>query len=287
MKRPVSTQISFKWLQNRNQQQAEVNRRIYSPANRQLFTYAWYVLDEILNVENVLTRFNQLIELWALSGCQLVANDYMEYLDKHQEWKTKSLATDVLKYNHTPMVTSAFQSQHENNMDFDQWTNTLIDFVLRTFNTGQNYANHTYKVSPDRQEAAPLLTAITLRSLMSFHGFNIHNLEKYQYANVDAAMTSDRDTREKRKLTRIFNRFKMVHSETLREHAYMWIGCRVNPGTIEAYLNQLANVFEQVAPTILHLPAEEQDKIKKKYFPDGGLVSRTIRPYDDAVGLPI
>ncbi|MFC1910684.1 hypothetical protein ACFLXC_05310 [Chloroflexota bacterium] len=119
MKRLLSTQTSLQWIKNRNQQQAEANRRIYSPQNRQLFSYAWYVLDEILKFENVHTHFNRLVELRALPGCQVVANDYVDYLDKHQDCNINSLAIGALRGERKPTAIDDLQAKHDKNSDFD------------------------------------------------------------------------------------------------------------------------------------------------------------------------
>jgi hypothetical protein len=149
---------------------------------------------------------------------------------------------------------------------------TAIDtFVFNSFNRGKDKDELRPKVTlmttPFSKGSPYLRSAIEFRTLTNVYAFDP---EKYIDPEAEEVMTSQKDTRVKRKLTKFFSNkslWEMSHKEDLIHTAEMWYKCRVKPGTIEAYLN------------------EESTTIDPHYI-DSPQVSREIEEYDNALGYP-
>ncbi len=123
-------------------------------------------------------------------------------------------------------------------------------------------------------EKAPFLfMTVVFRAIAEYCEVKLENWNKYRPDDIDHLMNSSPTERQKRlkkrDIKQTYKHFKWAlhHNTKLLKYADQWYKCRVNPGNIEQYLNDLAN---QNPPIIL----------------ERGRVDNHIAPCDEATGYP-
>ncbi len=166
--------------------------------------------------------------------------------------------------------------QMSEHRDYQHLVKRINEFILVGFNRKIDQDNKEWKVTP---ETPPYLlaVAISLRSLAEYENIQPQNLIEFKVQvddklyNFDYKTPRNPSTRKERSirsgLTKAFKHdgFVLRHDKKLRKDAGQWYKCRVNPGTIEVYLNE-----------------KSQDGI----ILERSNVETALAPYDEATGYP-
>lgn len=152
----------------------------------------------------------------------------------------------------------------------------MNELILVGFNRQVDQDDESWKVIPD---TSPLLkSVIIIRSQAEYAKMKLGDLNKYRPVQIDGqeydlnTIMADKPTagperKIYRTLTDAYQRltFKLKHDAKLLKDADQWYKCRVNPGSIEAYRDELAGHNE---------------------YPDRSNIEAAIAPYDEATGYP-
>jgi hypothetical protein len=232
-----------------------IARRVNYPVAGKPLISAWYLLEYIIDTyPGACARFGQIVELLGSSGCQLLINDWLDCLIGE---KTATVLLEDVK------------NKYGENTDVIHYTKVIDKFVLDTFNRKEDKDNLRHGVTlmptPFSKGSRYLHAAIEFRSLANYYAFNP---EKYMDLEAENAMTSNKDSRIKRRLTQFFKKLRlwdMSHKKSLINDAESWYKSRICPGNIEKYRDELA--------------------LSNKY-PERGNIENLIAPYDVATGYP-
>ena len=133
--------------------------------------------------------------------------------------------------------------------------------------------NEVYKVIPGLQ-SFHLTKAIAVRSIIDYAEYDATRLRQYQHPDIDRIMTGpwpkyrtpEREIRSQITNTFLSEGFNLKHDSNLLKIGEQWYRCRVNPGTIEAYLDEATSLSEKGL--------------------ERSNVSAAIAPFNEATGYP-
>lgn len=250
------------------------------------FAYAVACLDIVLlHSDKANAIYREIVKGWELSGCQAILQGFKQCLPETNAWKTKALKArekDETFPDWPSIWLKTYLEYGTNNEDFCFLLDKVNEFILVGFNRQIDHDNEAWKVIPD---TSPLLKGvIILRSQVEYAKVKLEDLNKYRPARIDGkpydlnAIMADKPTAGPerqiyRMLTTIYKkyRFTLKHDTKLLKDADQWYKCRVEPGTIEAYLQELADL---------------DSKGQKPIYADQGRISNDIAACDEATGYP-
>jgi hypothetical protein len=253
------------------------------------FAYAVACLEIVLlHSDKANSIYNEIVRAWNLPGCQTVMDGFESCLPVTNDWKTKALKARekgelfpdwpsewlATYFQHAPV----YFEDEAHNTDWEYLLNKLNEFILVGFNRQADQDNEAWKVIPD---TSPLLKGvIIMRSQAEYAGVKLEDLSKYQPVKIDnkvydlnTVMADKPTVGPERKVYRALTdayqalNFRLKHSKKLLKDADQWYKCRVNPGTIEAYLDELAKANDTADL-------------------DRGNAENAIAPCDQATGYP-
>jgi hypothetical protein len=229
--------------------------------------------------EDAREAYAKVVSLWELPGCQTLIGDFNQCKQDTRNWlRDRAKATIGEPLPTWPDSWRDIVAKAEGNTDFIKLCNYGGHFVLKAFNRKADLENGTPKVlagkSPclaqviafcsllDYLQRRPELKGPRVISDSELVGF-------YLFCQTLASNPTTRFSRQvKRQTTQTLRKrgFDLHHYSKILKVADQWYQCRVNPGTIEAYLDKVAWQAE-------------------KYL-DRGNVENAIAPFDEATGYP-
>jgi hypothetical protein len=181
-------------------------------------------------------------------GCQDLINEAEVQTPKTNIWSIKTLKKLLeVKAIRKPSWLKAI-NQFKDNEDVIQFFERISEFIRIGFNSQVDRDNERYKVFAEN--APNLFGATVIRIIVEYCEEEPENWSKYTPDKSAHILTSNPTRRserlKKRDLIQTYKHYKWVlrHDKKLREYADQWYKCRVNPGTIEAYLNETADTSE-------------------------------------------
>lgn len=256
---------------------------LYYPFERlpevRLQYYAYACLETALvQSEDVRNIFELVVNSWGLPGCQPIIDEFA----KHSP-ETRTYFGDIAKAakNNQPMPESpraAIEAilKYQDEDDFRRVLDYHAYLIVFGFNRKIDLENRTPKVWPS--EAPYLVRAISFYSLMEHLQANPRKdknpdhielgkqvAEFYQVSSANPTNREGRRLRHEVVSAARSNGFILCHNTKMLKDAEQWYKCRVNPGTIEAYLDEVAKA--------------------DKYL-ERSNIETTIAPCDEATGYP-
>ena len=253
-----------------------LDRRVDSLVAGKSYICAWYLLDYVIDAyPEICEHFGQIVELLGSPGCQSLRDDWLDHLIGE---KNIGIPEDV-------------QNKYSENVDLIKYMTAIDTFVFNSFNRGKDKDELRPKVTlmttPFSKGSPYLRSAIEFRTLTNVYAFDP---EKYIDPEAEEVMTSQKDTRVKRKLTKFFSNkslWEMSHKEDLIHTAEMWYKCRVKPGTIVQYISDESKRIDQEAANLSDEQLESLYRTKKQIpYPERSNMENDIAPFDEATGYP-
>lgn len=253
------------------------DKTYYSQPEVLPFLYAMACVQVALELNPAIRPlYTEIIRAWALPGCQLAIQDFR----KNLQGKSESLKGKAPGLNYLFSLIDKERSKFGDRQDFTYLLDRFFEFIKVGFNRAIDRANEKLKVVPSLK-LPWLFLAVSTWTLADYLGIKLENWNKYRplvrngkVYDTDSSMsrkpppTAGPEREVYREVTRVMKWYgKQVRDKTLLKNANQWYKCRVDPGTIEAYLNSLAGLDEE----------------NPKYL-DQGRVSNDIRPFDLATG---
>ena len=232
MKRPVSTQTSYEWLQNRNQSSPSNTRTklmsmgvLYAPLESYYFTICAAIIDAILELYRGASYnlYSQIVRQWGTPGCQDVF---------------KQLKTALLR--HTASRTLLVNMM--NNPDSDDWIlleSLVCNFVKTYCNRTKDLHAGKPNIYAESEKSKVLTFALSFHSLGEYLKINFDSLNVYRGEAKDI-MEQTTHSRLRDKFIQNFKRagYDLHYGDKIREGAHLWVRVRVllPPNkTIEGY----------------------------------------------------
>ena len=276
-----------------NTELAELPDGIYWPFKRlpgvKLAAYAFACVESALKYsEEAQAIYARIVQSWDSSGCQALIDEMARPKGDTSTWLCsldEALNGDKPLLDWPTAWTDAFATARDN-ADFCTLWKCAGYFVLMSFNRKGDLDNRAPKVIPFAPGKDPYLamTAVlySLIDYLAMHpevegprAWSDESLSTYiRFNHAMASSFTTRKQREKKAAivqTLRVEGYGLCHRWKLSEDADKWYKCRVNPGSIEAYLTELAD---------LDVHGE------KPKFPDRGRIENDIAPCDEATGYP-
>lgn len=269
---------------------------IYYPFKRSpgtmLATYAFACIEVALKhaLENeqrdkqasdCIATYQALVKSWDLPGCRARIGEMAKHKEDFSTWQnTLNKATRENKpLPDWPGEWINVLVKTDYNTDYHELTKHAYSFVLRAFNRKIDIENRTPKILPDK---SPLWLATIVHSL-------VVNYLPYSEVEGPAALADKsliefihfqaelpvwpgsrpgRDAKKAIRQTLKREGYRLKHESVIQMGAEVWYKCRVNPGTIEAYLDDLDELAEEDT------------------YPLRANIEAIISPYDEATAYP-
>ena len=224
----------------------------------------------LLRSQEASAAYYEAVKALELPGCQALISDTKKavsaYASNLQQF-THKVTTAARKGQFTPPDKL---HKYVDNDDYLLFIERVRDFIRVGFNRQIDRDNEACKV---RLESAPTLFGfIIIRAIAEHCKVKLESWNKYRPDDIDRIMSGNPSTRPERQLKKVIgqayrrNAWALRHDSKLLKDADQWYKCRVNPGTIEAYLNEAA-------------PLSETGLERSN-------VQTAIAPYDEATGYP-
>lgn len=236
------------------------------------------VLKHSVDARNI---YSQIVKWWGLPGCQPVIDEFAKRTPDTRAWLSHVATVKNRTMSDFPSVLVDACLKYQGDADFEKVLHYTGYLILKGFNRKIDLDNQTLKVLPS--QARYLARAIFFYSLFEYLQTNplksnpnhvMLGKMLYEFYQV---MTGNPTTRKERQLkqevvsTLRHEGLNLCHDDKLLKDAEQWYKSRVNPGTIEAYLQELAD---------LDIHGE-----KPKYL-DRGRIENNVAPCDEATGYP-
>jgi len=208
--------------------------------------------------------------LWDLPGCQVVADEGIRYRKSTRRWVhdfVKVMESKVAPMPDVPEEWRDVCERHKDNPDFQLLLERIADLIYKGFNRKVDIDNEAPKVLAENSPY--LIASIAHRSLIDWCEMELAAPgslwaagDRYKtliaadtgkYYDLQHIMTGDPppgDQREaKHNIIATYKDydFTLHHYKKYLKDAEHWYGSRVNPGSIELYLDKLANEKEEGA----------------------------------------
>lgn len=266
---------------------------IYYPFKRlpgvMLVTYAYAciecALDYALEHEqsdkqaaDSIAAYQALVESWDLPGCRARIAEMAEYKENFSTWQRA--LNEAVKENKPlpdwPWEWASVLVKTDYNADYHELVRHAHSFVLSGFNRKLDIENEAPKIVPEKSP----LWLLTIAYSLIVHYLPYAEVEGpavladesvIEYYRSCAELPVWPDTRPERRAKTAIRQtlkregYRLKHESVIRMGAEAWYKCRVNPGTIEAYVNEL---------------------VKEDIYPLRANIEATIAPYDEATAYP-
>lgn len=253
---------------------------VYWPFERlpesKLQTYAMACVETALEYsEDARTIYTEIIQSWELTGCQVLINEFGQYKQDTRAW-LRDRAKAVVRNQPPPDWPDSWKdviARTEGNTDFHKLLKYVAYFILIAFNRKADIENQTPKILP--RKSSYLAQAIVFCSLLDYLEIKpelkgprvMPDSELTEFHWFCRTLANRATTRPSRQIRRNLRRqgFDLHHYSKLLDDAEKWYKCRVDPGSIEDYLNELAT---------------------QGIVLDRGRIENDIAPCDEATGYP-
>ncbi len=263
---------------------SELPDAIYWPFKRlpesKLEAYAATCVETALMFsEDARQIYTGIVQSWELLGCQALIGDFAQCKQDTRTYlcNRAKAAVENESLPRWPDSWNDVISKAEGNTDFHKLLKYVASFILGAFNRKVDMENQTPKVLPGK--SPHLAQAIVFCSLLDYLSEKpelrgprvISATELTGFHWFCRTLTNNPTTRMSRQVRRQIVRtlrkkdFPLHHYSKLLNDAEKWYKSRVNPGTIEAYLSELADC---------HIIIER------------GRIENDIAPCDEATGYP-
>ena len=201
--------------------------------------------------------YKKILKKWKLPGNQELLNltikhCYTDFNTRNYRYKTMEAFCKKLPIPELPASFCKAVDQQENDKDFQRLIESVCHLVLVSFNSKKDLKEKCPKIEPE--EAIGLIAVVAFRSMIDHCEIEPEYFTRYQEAkigdkNYDFNKVMNKPTtmeerRLKRSIVKIYKRegFTMCHDTTMLNGAMQWYKCRVDPGDIEAYLDELSDL---------------------------------------------
>jgi hypothetical protein len=222
----------------------------------QLQAYATACFNRVLmHSEEVQIIFDMMVQTWQLPGCQKLMQIYHKHLPKTREWY-RNLAGSIIQNLPKPEYPAACLDDVKGALgEFEslKMAKCLKTIIILGFNRESDLENQILKVKPS---TSPYLVEAVFSASIIYHlatsGVEykrdriLTDEELGQLQRFSNQLESDPTTRTGMKAKHAIVQtlkgagFTLCHNEKISVYAEQWYKCRVNPGTIEAYVDELA-----------------------------------------------
>ena len=271
-----------------NTELAELPDGIYWPVKRlpgvKLAAYAFACVESALKYsEKAQAIYARIVQSWDSAGCQALIDEMARPKEDTSTWLCsldEALNRDKPLLDWPTAWTDAFATARDN-ADFCTLWKCAGYFVLMSFNRKGDLDNRAPKVIPFVPGEDPYLAmAVVVYSLIDYlamrpevegpRAWSDESLTRFVRFCGDtlAGASTTRKERESGQAIRQTLRhegYKLKHDSKMRRDAEAWYKCRVSPGTIEAYLGDLA---------------------KDDIYLERSNIETAIAPCDEATGYP-
>lgn len=266
------------------------------------FAYATACVQTVLmQSREANNAFNEVKKALDLPSCQILLKKAELKAPDTNKWSSKTIKKMMEKgvksiekgegIRDLPWFSSA--AQYKDNADLIRFNKLISEFVRVGFNRKEDLAKNRPKVLVEK--APFLFFAIVFRSIAEYCQVRLETWNKYRPDEIDKVMTgSDPTTRQERKRVRLkkrdikerYNQLKwiLLKNKLLLKYANLWYKCRVNPGTIEDYLDELDKKAQSIETS--KFTNKQLKKFEAEYHPDRSNIETAISPYDEATGYP-
>ena len=251
---------------------------LYWPFERlpefKLEAYAEACLETALkHSEEAQAIYAKIVQSWDLPGCQLVIADLAQCKQNHRAWQ-RNRAEAVVRNEPPPDKPNEWvEVKHRDNADFCELQKHTAYLILVGFNRKVDLENQIPKVismkSPyvfrkisEYSLSDYLIIRPELKGPRVFSDTELTEFRWFLSTLVNKATT--RPSRQVRQTLRQHG-FNLHHYSKLLDDAEKWYKSRVDPGTIEDYLDELAT---------------------QGIYLDRGRIENDIAPCDEATGYP-
>jgi hypothetical protein len=227
-----------------------------SHSELQLQSYAMACFNTVLiHSEEVQLIFDMMVQAWQLPGCQKLMQVYHKHLPETREWYRK-LAGSIIHNLPKPEYPAACLEDIKGALgDFEslKMAKCLKTIIILGFNRESDLENQILKVKP---VTSPCLVEAVFSASIMYHlaisGVEykrdriLTDEELKQLQNFSSLLESDPTTRAGMKTKHSIVQtlkgagFTLCHNEKISEYAEQWYKCRVDPGSIEAYVDEMA-----------------------------------------------
>ncbi len=229
-------------------------------------------------------------ESWGRPDCLVAMNDFLTDLLDTNTWaarvhKVKQLYD--LGYGGLPESECTgwdwIAEKHKDSADFEYLIDRMADFIRVGFNRQIDQDNEALKVLAIPTEGPPwLLVAVTTFSCAEFCKVKLDTWNKCGRMEVggktydmEAIMRDKPTNRMHRRLVEAYQKCQHVlkHDKALLKEADQWYKCRVNPGTVPLYIEELVKQYAKDA------------KCADKGI-EAANIYRQLAPYDEVTAYP-
>jgi hypothetical protein len=204
--------------------------------------------------------YREIVSAWELPGCQSMIGGFEDCLPTTLTWKAKALEAkengelvpelprewfDTYFKN----ASSDFHGESHDN-DWKLLLNKIEALILVGFNRQSDIENKKWRVVPDTSYW--LKSVIILRSLTEFCKLKLEDLNKYKSVSINneiydlnIIMTEKPTDGPGRNIYRVLTGnfkkygFALKHDTNILKDAEQWYKCRVDPGNIEIYIEEM------------------------------------------------
>lgn len=247
----------------------------------QLRSYAMACFNQVLlQSEEIRVIFELMVQFWQLPDYQRLMRVYQKRLPETRQWH-RDYAQSIMHNQPKPDFPAACVEDIKAVLKDFTPTRMVecLDIIIKLgFNRESDLENHILKIRP---ETSPyLVDAIFSSSIMCHLATTeiefkqdraLSGEELNQLREFSTLLASDPTTRPGKKAKHVIvqalknNHFSLCHNDKISEYAEQWYKCRVEPGSIEAYVDEMA---------------------KSGVYLDRGRIGNNIAICDQATGYP-
>lgn len=285
---------------------------IYYPFQRlpgvMLVTYAFECIEVALKhalkheqedkqAADCIAAYQTLVQSWDLPGCRARICEMAKHKEDFATWRRSfdETVSEGKPLSDWPWEWAYSLVKLEYNADFHELVKHAYSFVLRAFNRKLDIENQTPKILPER---SPLWLATIVQSLVvNYLPYSevggptvLADESVIDFAQFQAELPiwpGPRPERQSKKAIRQTLKregYRLKHHSVIRKGAEMWYKCRVSPGSIEEYLDEVDEQARKI--DISHFTKNELRKCEKAYYPSRSNIEAAIAPYDQATAYP-
>ncbi len=246
----LEMQRQRQFIEQKKQRRTEPTGRIYWFDEALPFGRAWACVRAALLRTKNQVLFDRIKEAWALPDClkaMLEVRDAM--LDTNQIVDSVTRAKRIYQATgEMPMPEAMFDTQAYNgSANFQTLSDRICEFIREAFNRESEKTEGVYKVVASLDRDKPLLSAVISWSLGEFCQLKVEEWDQYGKVRINGKLidVTEPNSRVHRAFTKVSNQFRMtqVHNAKLAGDAEKWYQCRVNPGTVPLYIENLVRQY--------------------------------------------
>ena len=264
-----------------------------------------YMADHCLQVvldhsDEARAIFSQVVHAWELPGCYSQLFLFTKrYRNQIKHYNEVAMNYDARSKDLSPPVSLAEfigignTREYTENDDFHRLENCTSKLILVGFNRKVDLDNHQPKVI--LQEAPLLIVVIALRSIIAYLNIDLAQYDRlrrgedshiHHFGPDSTKLTTRLERAERTKILQYLKRegIDLRHDKKRLKDANQWYGCRVDPGSIEIYLDELDKEAQKIDTR--NFTPNDSKKFEAKYYPSRSNIETAIAPYDEATGYP-